>query len=70
VPQDDRDEGSRIQSLEDLGETWKKKIEHHFTHYKDLKKPGSTKVLGFGDVDEAVRIIKECITEYDKKFKN
>jgi inorganic pyrophosphatase len=70
VPQDDRDEGSRIQSLADLGETWKKKIEHHFTHYKDLKKPGSTKVLGFGDVDEAVRIIKECITEYDKKFKN
>src|SRR5882724_6148877 len=53
VPADDRDSGDSINTLDDLGERWKQKIEHHFAHYKDLKKPGSTKVLGWGDVEEA-----------------
>ena len=47
VPADDRHTGNSIASLDDLGEQWQKQIEHHFTHYKDLKKPGSTKVLVF-----------------------
>ena len=42
VPVDDRNTGDSINSLEDLGERWKQKIEHNFTHYKDLKKPGNT----------------------------
>ncbi|HSX36028.1 MAG TPA: inorganic diphosphatase [Patescibacteria group bacterium] len=69
VPADDRDNGDRINSLDDLGERWKQKLEHHFTHYKDLKKPGSTKVLGWGGVDEAKRIIEESITRWNNEAK-
>jgi inorganic pyrophosphatase len=64
VPADDRNTGNSITSLEDLGERWKQKIEHHFTHYKDLKKPGSTIVKGWGDVEEAKRIVAESIVRY------
>ncbi len=64
VPADDRDTGDSINSLEDLGARWKQKVEFHFSHYKDLKKPGTTKVLGWGNVEEAKKIITECITRY------
>ncbi|HPR10390.1 MAG TPA: inorganic diphosphatase [Candidatus Saccharibacteria bacterium] len=64
VPADDRQIGDSINSLEDLGTRWQQQIEHHFTHYKDLKKPGSTKVLGWGDVAEAKTIIAECVERY------
>lgn len=67
VPADDRHTGNRIKSLDDLGERWKQQIEHHFTHYKDLKKPGSTKVEGWGDVEAAKAIIKESIERYQKQ---
>lgn len=66
VPADDRHTGDRIKTLADLGERWQQQIEHHFTHYKDLKKPGSTKVLGFGDAEDAKKIIAECIERYGK----
>lgn len=65
VPADNRDD-DRINSLEDIPQ-WKAKIEHHFAHYKDLKKPGSTKVLGWGDVNEAKDIIKSCIERYNNQ---
>jgi inorganic pyrophosphatase len=64
VPTDDRDGGNRVKSLEDLGEQWKHKIEYHFNTYKDLKKRGTTKCLGFGGPDEAVKVIQECIERY------
>ena len=64
VPADNRDNGNQINSLDDLGDRWKDKIAHHFTHYKDLKKPGSTIVEGWGDVEDAKRIINECIERY------
>jgi inorganic pyrophosphatase len=64
VPADDRNTGDNIKSLNDLGDRWKQKIEHHFTHYKDLKKPGSTKVLGWGDTEEAKKIINDCIARF------
>ncbi len=64
VPADDRNSGDSISSLDDLGERWKQKVKHHFSHYKDLKKPGSTKVLGWGDAEEAKKIIQECIERY------
>lgn len=67
VPADDRNTGDTIATLDDLGERWKAKIVHHFTHYKDLKKPGSTKVLGWGDADEAKKIVEECIERWDKR---
>ncbi|MBC7707891.1 inorganic pyrophosphatase, partial [Polaromonas sp.] len=34
------------------------------THYKDLKKPGSTEVLGWGDAEAAKAIIAESIDRY------
>lgn len=61
VPADDRHTGDSIKSLEDLGERWKQQIEHHFAHYKDLYKPGSTNVLGWGNVDEAKKIVADSI---------
>lgn len=66
VPEDDRNTGDGINSLDDLGEQWKKQIAHHFNHYKDLKKPDSTQVLGWGDAEEAKKIIHECIERYKK----
>ncbi|HKX24419.1 MAG TPA: inorganic diphosphatase [Candidatus Saccharimonadales bacterium] len=67
VPADDRHNGDSINTLDDLGERWKQQIEHHFTHYKDLKKPGSTKVLGWGDTESAKATIRECIERYNNK---
>lgn len=67
VPVDDRDTGDSISSLDNLGKRWMEKIEFHFTHYKDLKKPGTTKVLGWGDVSDAKKIIEECIARFDKE---
>lgn len=66
-PADDRNSGDRLNSLDDLGERWKQKVEHHFTHYKDLKKPGSTKVLGWGDASAAKAIIEQSIDRYQQK---
>lgn len=60
VPADDRDTADAINSLDDLSLGLRKQIEHHFNHYKDLKKPGTTTVQGWGDADEAKKIIKEC----------
>jgi inorganic pyrophosphatase len=64
VPADDRNTGDSIKTLDDLSERWKQQIEHHFAHYKDLKKPGSTKVNGWGDIDAAKRIVEESIARY------
>lgn len=64
VPADDRHTDNMINSLDDLGERWKQQIEHHFNHYKDLYKPGSTKVLGWGNVEEAKKIIAESIDRF------
>ncbi|HEX8390166.1 MAG TPA: inorganic diphosphatase [Candidatus Saccharimonadales bacterium] len=63
VPADNRDDGNAISSLDDIPQ-WVKQAEHHFTHYKDLKKPGSTVVQSWGDVDEAKVVIRECIERY------
>lgn len=64
VPADDRNTGDSINTLDDLGERWKQKVEFHFNHYKDLKKPDTTKVLGWGDAEAAKQIINECIERY------
>lgn len=66
VPLDDRNIGDAINSFDQLHERWKQKIEHHFTHYKDLKKPGSTVVKGWGDTEEAKKIIQECIDRFNQ----
>ncbi len=61
---DDRHDGNRLNSLDDLGDAWKQQVEHHFTHYKDLKKPGSTKVTGWYDAAAAQQVIADCIERY------
>jgi len=67
VPADDRSTGNAINSLEDLPKQLLAQIEHHFTHYKDLKKPGSTIVKGFGDAAEAKAIIHESVTRWNNR---
>lgn len=63
VPADDRDSGDAITSLADIPQLVKQ-IEHHFSHYKDLKKPGSTIVKGWGDIEEAKKIVHEAIERW------
>lgn len=65
VPADNRDD-DRINSLNDIPQLVKQ-LEHHFTHYKDLKKPGSTIIKGWGDADEAKAIVKQCIDRYNNQ---
>ncbi len=67
VPADDRNTGNAINSLEDLPKQLLNQIEHHFTHYKDLKKPGSTIVKGFGDIEEAKAIIHESVERWNNR---
>lgn len=68
VPADDRHDGSLITDLDDLSGVWKNQLVHHFNHYKDLKKPGTTVVEGFGDSQEAWKIIQGCHDRYNKHF--
>lgn len=67
VPADDRNTGDSINSLDDLGDRWKQKIEHHFSHYKDLKKPGTTIVQGWGNVEDAKKMITESIERWNNR---
>jgi inorganic pyrophosphatase len=57
-----------ITSYEQLGDHWQKLTEHYFEHYKDLKKPGTCKPLGFFGPDEAMKIIAECVDRYQKEY--
>lgn len=68
VPDDDRNTGDCVKDLSDLTPALKAKIEHHFNHYKDLKKPGSTEVKGWGDAKEAWEVITACVERYKKEF--
>lgn len=67
VPADDRNIANAVSTLEDLPGGLVTQIEHHFTHYKDLKKPGSTIVKGWGDIEEAKTIIHESIKRWNEK---
>lgn len=67
VPADNRNTGDSQRTLDDLGERWKQQVEFHFNHYKDLKKPGTTKVMGWGDAEEAKKVIAECIERYKQQ---
>lgn len=67
VPADDRNTGDSINSLDDLSERWKQQIEFHFARYKDLKKPGSTVVQGWGNIEEAKKIVEESIERWNNK---
>lgn len=65
VPVDNRDD-DRVRSIADIPQLISQ-LEHHFNHYKDLKKPGSTVVKGWGDITEAKEVIRQCIERYDSQ---
>ena len=67
VPADDRDTGNAYRTLADLPQQLIKQIEFHFNHYKDLKKPGTTVVSHWGDIEEAKQVIHESIERWNKK---
>jgi len=67
VPSDDRNTGNAINSLSDLPQQLIKQIEFHFNHYKDLKKPGSTVVQSWGDIEEAKAVVHESIERWNKQ---
>jgi len=67
VPVDDRNTGNAINSLSDLPKQMIDQITHHFSHYKDLKKPGSTIVKGWGDQAEAKDIINQAIVRWNEQ---
>ncbi|MCW2315788.1 inorganic pyrophosphatase [Rhodoblastus acidophilus] len=51
----------RVKNYTDLPEITWKQIEHFFTHYKDLEPGKWVKFAGWGDADEARRIILEAV---------
>jgi inorganic pyrophosphatase len=53
-----------ITSYTQLGEQWQRETSYYWEHYKDLKKPGSCRVNGFFDTEEAVRVIRACEARY------
>ena len=67
VPADDRNNGNSINSLEDVPSQLIKQIEFHFNHYKDMKKPGTTKVESWGDIDEAKKVVKDAISRWNNR---
>ncbi|MEP7204727.1 MAG: inorganic diphosphatase [Candidatus Saccharibacteria bacterium] len=67
VPADDRMTGNSISTLEDIPKQKLDQIAHHFSHYKDLKKPGSTIVKGWGNSDEAKAIIHQAIGRWNNQ---
>lgn len=67
VPSDDRHTGNTYNSLEDLPRQLLAQIEFHFSHYKDLKKPGSTVVEKFGNTEEAKQVIKDSIERWNNR---
>jgi len=67
VPADERNNGNAINSLADLPKQLLNQIEFHFNHYKDLKKPGTTIVQSWGDVEEAKVVIHQAIERWNTK---
>ena len=64
VVDDDRNNGDQIKVLEDLPKRTLDQLEYHFNHYKDFKKPGSTKVKGFFGLEEAIKVIEDATKRY------
>jgi inorganic pyrophosphatase len=62
VPADDISK-DHITELADLGENFKKMIEHFYSHYKDWKKNWSgvdAKLHGWGDAAAALKVVEEA----------
>ena len=64
VPADDRNNGDKYNTLEDLPRQTLEQIKFHFNHYKDLKKPGTTEVKAFEDAKSAKKVVADSIERY------
>src|SRR3546814_13685797 len=53
----------KVKTYRDMPEIVLQQIEHFFTHYKDLEPGKWVKLGGWGDVDEAKKIILEGRSE-------
>lgn len=69
VPADDVTK-SHIQSVEDLGANFKPMVEHFYSHYKDWKKDWKGSPVsfnGWGDAEQAKKIIAESIERHNQQ---
>lgn len=69
VPADDVSK-DHIKDLADLGENFKKVIEHFYAHYKDWKKEWTGSPVsfdGWGDAEAAKKVVLDSIDLADKK---
>jgi inorganic pyrophosphatase len=57
---------AHVMNYTDLPEITLKQMQHFFEHYKDLEPGKWVKVLGWGDADEAKRMIKDAIERAKK----
>jgi inorganic pyrophosphatase len=55
----------RVKSYTDLPEITLHQIQHFFEHYKDLEDGKWVKVAGWGDAEEACKLIMESIERYN-----
>jgi inorganic pyrophosphatase len=56
-----------VHNYTDLPDITVRQVQHFFEHYKDLESSKWVKVLGWGDAEEARRIIVESIERYAAK---
>jgi inorganic pyrophosphatase len=59
----------RVKSYTDLPEITLHQIQHFFEHYKDLEDGKWVKVAGWGDADEACKLIMDSIERYNTSKK-
>jgi inorganic pyrophosphatase len=55
-----------IRTYSDVPEITLQQIEHFFLHYKDLEPGKWAKLSGWGDVDEAKRLILQAIARFEQ----
>lgn len=67
VPADDRQTGDKYKTLADLPPRLIEEIRFHFTHYKDLKKVGTTEVTAFSNLERAQEIIASSIERWNNQ---
>ncbi len=68
VPADDISK-DHIKNVDDLGDDFKKALEHYYKHVKDWKKGWKGVAFesnGWGDSEDAKKVIHECIERYKK----
>jgi inorganic pyrophosphatase len=55
-----------VLNYSDLPQITLEQIKHFFEHYKDLESDKWVKIDGWGDADEAKRLILEAMARYAK----